>query len=104
MTPDGQESHWWRGCKTLTEGAKLECTEHKFVHHEHEYLVDECVCDEDLCNAKMDPIPQTSTSPLTTITTTEGVTIVYTLFYFRCNLDLIRIFHDLDITRVRFCT
>ena len=42
------------------------CTEHKWLHHDHEYLVDECVCDTELCNKDMQPIPSSTTSKSTT--------------------------------------
>ena len=54
----------------------LGCTEHKFMHEDHEILVDECVCKEDLCNEKMDPIPSPSTlTPKTT--TPKGIKYSY---------------------------
>ena len=45
------------------------CTEHKF--HDSGNVVDECICDTNLCNREMGQI-STSTSP-TTITTTNGL-------------------------------
>ena len=58
---EGEEEHWWRGCKILPENSEVGCTEHSFNHDGHEYLVDECVCDHDLCNKEMQPIPETTT-------------------------------------------
>ena len=49
----------------------LGCTEHKFMHEDHEILVDECVCKEDRCNEAMGPIPTPSTT--TPKTTPKGI-------------------------------
>ena len=51
---------WWRGCK-LNVNKTNECWEHKFMYHEQEYVVDECICDTKLCNKDMSPIPETTT-------------------------------------------
>ena len=42
------------------------CSEHKFIHDGHEDLVDECVCDTELCNTQVGPIPETTTTEKTT--------------------------------------
>ena len=52
------DEHWWRGCKMRDS---IGCSEHKWLHHDHEYLVDECVCDTELCNKDMQPIPSSTT-------------------------------------------
>ena len=61
---DSSDDHWWRGCKP-DHGEPLGCTQHNFEHHDHDELVDECVCKEELCNREMGPI-ETSTSVSTT--------------------------------------
>ena len=62
---DPSEEHWWRGCKS-DHGEHLGCTQHQFYHHDHEELVDECVCQEALCNREMGPIETTTPVPSTT--------------------------------------
>ena len=57
------DEHWWRGCKMRDS---IGCSEHKWLHHDHEYLVDECVCDTELCNKDMQPIPSSTTVKSTT--------------------------------------
>ena len=47
---------------------KIGCSEHKFG--ESGEVVDECICDTELCNKEMGPIPETTTTSPTT--TTEG--------------------------------
>ena len=62
---DSSEESWWRGCK-YDRDEPLGCTQHKFMHEDHEILVDECICKDDLCNEAMGPIPSPSTTPKTT--------------------------------------
>ena len=45
---------------------KTGCYQHDFSHHDHEYLVDECVCDTELCNKDMQPIETSTTAKTTT--------------------------------------
>ena len=82
MHDDPSEEHWWRGCKS-DHGESLGCTQHNFFHHDHEELVDECVCKEALCNREMGPI-ETSTSVSTT--TIKG--IKQWIFSFTSNLRI----------------
>ena len=67
---DSSEDSWWRGCK-YDRDEPLGCTQHKFMHEDHEIIVDECVCKEDRCNEAMDPIPSPFTTPKTT--TPKGI-------------------------------
>ena len=73
------EDHWWRGCK-VNINHTIGCSQHKFLHHDVEYLVDECVCDTELCNKDMDPIPETTSTPKIT-TTSKGIHISYILHH-----------------------
>ena len=63
ISNDTGESVWWRGCTTLND-QKLGCTERKWNHTGKEILIDECICDDDLCNEDM---KQFSTEKTTTI-------------------------------------
>ena len=49
---DTGESVWWRGCTPLND-QKLGCTERKWNGTGKEILVDECICNDDLCNEDM---------------------------------------------------
>ena len=63
---EGEEPKWVRDCKHDIDNT-LGCSQHKWMHDGHETLVDECVCNTDLCNREMQPIPDTtSTTPTTT--------------------------------------
>ena len=59
------DERWWRGCKPNLDHT-IGCSEHQFPHHDHEYTVDECVCDTELCNKEMGPLPTSTTSKTTT--------------------------------------
>ena len=71
MSTDGEDSTWWRGCKVLNNQT-LGCSEHKwFPPDGPAVLVDECVCDKNLCNQDIGPIPETTSTVKTT--TTNGI-------------------------------
>ena len=61
---DGDHETWWRGCKVLINQT-LGCSEHKWYHGGVEMLVDECICDKNLCNQKIE-LETTSTIKTTT--------------------------------------
>ena len=61
---------WRRGCKMLID-QKLGCSQRTWSHDGKETLIDECVCENNLCNAEMSPIPETTST--TKSTTTDGI-------------------------------
>ena len=69
VATDSIEETWWRGCKVLVNQT-IGCSQHKWMHDDHEVTVDECVCKTDLCNTEMGPIPETTTA-ITSTTTKE---------------------------------
>ena len=68
------DDHWWRGCKP-NHDEPLGCSEHNFPHDGYDVLVDECVCDTDMCNTEMGPIPTVTST--TTTTTPQGMLILF---------------------------
>ena len=81
------EEKWWRGCK-MDLNKTMGCSQHKFVHDNHEFLVDECVCSTELCNKEMGPLPETTSTPKTSTTTsgTRNTTVnlqyqILTIYY-----------------------
>ena len=64
---EGEEPKWVRDCKHDIDNT-LGCSQHKWMHDGHETLVDECVCNTDLCNREME-----STTKWTTPTTTTDM-------------------------------
>ena len=76
---DPSEDHWWRGCRP-DHGEPLGCTQHNFYHHDHDELVDECVCKEALCNREMGPIETTTKISTTTIKGSDAVFYVCLVF------------------------
>ena len=68
---------WRRNCKHKSNEEHVGCSEHKWMGGI--ILVDECICEGDLCNGDMGPYTSTSktapttskTSPATTITSTS---------------------------------
>ena len=67
---NGNDTIWWRRDCAPKGEEPLGCTEHKF--HDTERVVDECICDTNLCNREMGPI-STTTAPTTTTTTHQGL-------------------------------
>ena len=66
-----EDEKWQRGCKMLINQT-LGCSQHKWFHDDKETVVDECVCNTNLCNEEMDPIPdKTSTKKPTS---PDGIT------------------------------
>lgn len=54
------KEHWWRGCKYAND-EPTGCTQHEFYYHDHEIVVDECVCRGDFCNKEMIPVTPPTT-------------------------------------------
>ena len=63
-----EEGEWWkRSCKTMAEHP-VGCERHSLDDGD---VIDECICDIDLCNKDMGPATDTTT-PITS-STTEGI-------------------------------
>ena len=75
MEHDTSAEVWKRNCKHREENEQLGCTQHKWMGGV--ILVDECICEVDLCNGVMGPIPESTTttkSTTTMVTTTRATT------------------------------
>ena len=76
VSTEGIEEKWSRDCNFLEPNTTvgLGCDQHKIDSKGHEITVDICFCGSSLCNKEMGPIPTTtpsSTSKVST-TTTKG--------------------------------
>ena len=78
VATDGSPEKWRRNCKVVKSSTIFGCSQHDFGVNGNVIVVDECVCDTDLCNKIMGPIPETTS---TTQTTTTPSTTTSNLHY-----------------------
>ena len=76
VTEDKSTEIWRRNCKHKSNEEHVGCSEHKWMGGI--ILVDECICEGDLCNGDMGPYTSTSTTAPTTSKTSPATTITST--------------------------
>ena len=72
VTEDKSTEIWRRNCKHKSNEEQVGCSEHKWMGGI--ILVDECICEGDLCNGDMGPYTSTSTTASTSSKTSPSLT------------------------------
>ena len=72
VTEDKSSEIWRRNCKHKSDEEQVGCSEHKWMGGI--MLVDECICEGDLCNRDMGPYTSTSTTASTSSKTSPTIT------------------------------
>ena len=72
VTEDKSTEIWRRNCKHKSNEEQVGCSEHKWMGGM--ILVDECICEGDLCNGDMGPYTSTSTTASTSSKTSPSLT------------------------------